>query len=53
MGVIVSIADFLFSNDVINSMTTYSPSGAPGKDVVYTGRREEADAIGSLQHEML
>ncbi len=35
MGVTVSTADFLFVNLVVNWMTTYSPSGAPGRDVAY------------------
>jgi len=33
IGVTVSIADFFCSNEVSNWITTYSPSGAPGKDV--------------------
>lgn len=33
MGVMVSTADFLFLNEALNWITTYSPSGAPGKAV--------------------
>jgi len=32
MGVTVSTACFLFSNDVPYWMTTYAPSGAPGSE---------------------
>jgi hypothetical protein len=35
MGVTVSIADLLFAKEVSNWITTYSPSGAPGKEVEY------------------
>lgn len=34
-GVTVSIPEALFSKVVLNSTTIYSPSGAPGRDVVY------------------
>jgi len=38
VGVIVSTADRLFSNEVSYCITTYSPSGAPGNDVWYCAR---------------
>src|ERR1039458_5699351 len=34
MNVTVSVADFLFANEALNCMTTYCPSGAPGRLVV-------------------
>jgi len=34
MGVMVSTEDFLFSKEVSNWVTTYSPSGAPGREVL-------------------
>jgi len=35
-GVTVSMAAFLFSKTVLNWITTYSPSGAPGRLVRYS-----------------
>jgi len=32
--VIVPREDFFFSNEVSNWITTYSPSGAPGREVL-------------------